>query len=686
MDSKLLKISMALCLCSCMSACDEGKHGGLECDVATYESECLSANSYMSCVEGVLTTVNCGMDRFCKRSVTTGEDGKESVSVTCELVDSTQKPECETNDDCKDPSKPVCSEDGVCVADTTPEPECETNDDCKDPSKPVCSEDGVCVADTTPEPECETNADCKDPSKPVCSEDGVCVADTPGTVDPCKDVTCEEGTCDLGVCVTEAMKSVKEGDSCDGAFPEFCRGDEMVYCLSDGTVGVSDCGALGGCTMVREEYEGEEYLTSWCRGPAEQCTAVAQEISYCAEDEYGAYESFYSCQINTEGTYTAVDMFLYGEYEICEDSCNASGTHCGYAVCDKLGATKTVCSESWLGDYETVTYSCVEKNDGLYWIADEDSAVSCPLGCTEPDAEGSSACLPLTDGDKCSSGALEFCKDNEFDLCAVFVEEGEDSVVCYTSSSVCEEDGAESYMCSEDTETTLKCTVAKDGTTKVNLGVSEKYCAAGCEAERCGEVDNGDGTCTAKAAEKCAETVKGGMCALFGGEVVCYTDGNVCTTEGDVVKACDGSWAMFGFYGLSTYKCSAADDGETKIYVEDEEAYEVCDEICDPGDEGGTPACVADEVVEGECSLGNQIDCEYYYGFKGCVLIGGEPMCHDGACTTKDEVSNKSCQPYEDMYYESYNTCIEADNGSLVLEYSEADCATVCNADETACE
>ena len=123
MDSKLLKISMALCLCSCMSACDEGKHGGLECDVATYESECLSANSYMSCVEGVLTTVNCGMDRFCKRSVTTGEDGKESVSVTCELVDSTQKPECETNDDCKDPSKPVCSEDGVCVADTTPEPE-----------------------------------------------------------------------------------------------------------------------------------------------------------------------------------------------------------------------------------------------------------------------------------------------------------------------------------------------------------------------------------------------------------------------------------------------------------------------------------------------------------------------------------------------------------------------------------
>ena len=264
----------------------------------------------------------------------------------------------------------------------------------------------MCVADTTPAPECETNADCEEPSKPICSEDGECVADTTGTVDPCKDVTCEEGACERGVCVTEAMKSAKGGDPCDEAFSDFCRGDEMVYCQMDGTVALSDCGSKGGCSLVREEFDGVEYISSWCRGPAEQCTAVDQEISYCAEEEDWAYESYYSCQINTEGTYTAVDMLLYGEYEICEDSCNAGGTHCGYAVCDKLGATKTVCSESWLGDYETVTYSCVEMEDGLYWIVDEDSAVSCPLGCTEPDAEGSSACVPLTEGNNCSSEAL----------------------------------------------------------------------------------------------------------------------------------------------------------------------------------------------------------------------------------------------------------------------------------------
>lgn len=201
MDSKLLKISMALCLCSCMSACDDGEYNNLDCDPNVYESECLSNNSYMYCRDGILTVVECGTKSVCQSKKKTHQDGTEEIVVSCEPLNQKPQVECTTNADCKDATKPVCSAQGVCVA-AEQKPECTTNDDCKDASKPVCSAQGVCVADETPT----------------------------DTVDPCKDVTCTEGTCDRGVCVTDAMKNVKEGDECDGSFVDFCLGDSMVFC------------------------------------------------------------------------------------------------------------------------------------------------------------------------------------------------------------------------------------------------------------------------------------------------------------------------------------------------------------------------------------------------------------------------------------------------------------------------
>ena len=213
---------------------------------------------------------------------------------------------------------------------SAPKRECKTNDDCKDAAKPVCSSEGKCVA-ASATPECKTNDDCKDAAKPVCSSEGKCVAAS-GTVDPCKGVTCKDGTCDRGVCVTEAMRKVKSGDSCDESFVEFCRGNEMVYCAPSGIVEVSDCASDGGCTLVRENDEEGEYILAWCRGKADQCKEAEQMIDYClsVEDPDGdySYESSYICLKNTEGTFTATDQSMYGDYMDCWDGCNVEGTQC----------------------------------------------------------------------------------------------------------------------------------------------------------------------------------------------------------------------------------------------------------------------------------------------------------------------------------------------------------------------
>ena len=188
-----------------MSACDEGDYNNLDCDPNVYESECLSNNSYMYCRDGILTVVECGTQSVCQSKKKAHQDGTEEIVVSCEPLDQKPKAECTTNADCKDASKPVCSAQGVCVADETP----------------------------------------TDP------------------VDPCKDVTCTEGTCDRGVCVTDAMKNVKEGEECDGSFVDFCLGDSMVFCSQDG-VAIESCAEDGGCSMVKETIGGEEHLVSWC--------------------------------------------------------------------------------------------------------------------------------------------------------------------------------------------------------------------------------------------------------------------------------------------------------------------------------------------------------------------------------------------------------------------------------------
>ena len=780
-----------------MSACDDGEYNNLDCDPNVYESECLSNNSYMYCRDGILTVVECGTQSVCQSKKKTHQDGTDEIVVSCAPIDQKPKAECTTNADCKDATKPVCSAQGVCVA-AEQKPECTTSADCKDATKPVCSAQGVCVA-AEQKPECTTNDDCKDASKPVCSAQGVCVADeTPtDTVDPCKDVTCTEGTCDRGVCVTDAMKNVKVGDECDGSFVDFCLGDSMVFCSQDG-VAIESCAEDGGCAMVKETNGGEEHLVSWCNGPSDKCTEDGQKIGYCADySSELSYESHYLCVKNTEGKYTATDRSLYSELEICSAQCNATKTDCAYetctsteeaattvcdfddegnrvvasrscvkkndgglgyayeaiqtcgsnckagacvpwfenegkpckgseyvdsckgddnnvvaycnsgvitaenceedkcltskdgkaancygddSLCKTAGEKKSVCTEAWYGTW-TSNLVCAEMSDGSkHWIADaEKGEVKCDLGCNADET----GCGVMTDaaGTGCSDDAKAYCGKGK--SCAIVANGDEKNVVCYTNADVCEKAGASTSACDidEKVETTTTCTLAADGTTLINLK-SQKSCVLGCgttDATKCAPVAKQDGSCNDAAVALCQSY--DAKCAIVAGDLKCYNDAAACTNIGDTMKLCDDSLSFIGAYGVSTYKCTLADDQTTKIYVEDAAAYEDCDVICDPEQN----ACIENEAVEGKCSTLEEATCKYNQ-YVGCALVGGKAMCHDGACDAEGAISNQVCASLDVGVYAAFNQCIQADDGTFVLEYYEEKCADGCNEEGTACK
>ena len=721
-----------------MSACDEGDYNNLDCDPNVYESECLSNNSYMYCRDGILTVVECGTQSVCQSKKKAHQDGTEEIVVSCEPLDQKPKAECTTNADCKDASKPVCSAQGVCVADETP----------------------------------------TDP------------------VDPCKGVTCTEGTCDRGVCVTDAMKNVKEGEECDGSFVDFCLGDSMVFCSQDG-VAIESCAEDGGCSMVKETIGGEEHLVSWCNGPSDKCTEDGQKIGYCVDySSELSYESHYLCVKNTEGKYTATDRSLYSELEICSAQCNAAKTDCAYetctsteeatttvcdfddegnrvvaskscvkkndgglgyayeaiqtcgsnckagacvpwfedegkpcksseyvdsckgddnnvvaycysgvvaaenceedkcltskdgkaancygddSLCKTAGEKKSVCTEAWYGTW-TSNLVCAEMSDGSkHWIADaEKEDVKCDLGCNADET----GCGVVTDeaGTGCSDDAKAYCGKGK--SCAIVANGDEKNVVCYTNADVCETAGTSTSACDidEKVETTTTCTLAADGTTLVNLK-SQKSCVLGCDTTdttKCAPVAKEDGSCNDAAVALCNQY--DAECAVVDGNLKCYTDTAACTNIGDTKKLCDDSLSFIGVYGVSTYKCTLADDQTTKIYVEDAAAYEECDVICDPEQN----ACIENEVVEGKCSKLEEATCKYQY--EGCALVGGKAMCHDGACQTEGAISNQVCDTYEVGVYATLNKCVKADDGTFVLDYSEEECEDGCNDEGTACK
>ena len=204
--------------------------------------------------------------------------------------------------------------------------------DCsKDPDGKTSCYEGECVKPSGSEVECTLNSDCKDPSKPVCGDDHTCVAAQ--TVDPCAGVTCDAGTCERGLCVTEDMKALKEGDAYTGSIDAFCNGDNLVYkggddskayvvnCLEDGYTG---------CVVFEDPTGADHVRTADCNGQqsaVDACAATDKAmIDVCLTPTFA---SQVYCNTDASGKAIAVPTYREGQLlENCAESgktCDASG-------------------------------------------------------------------------------------------------------------------------------------------------------------------------------------------------------------------------------------------------------------------------------------------------------------------------------------------------------------------------
>ncbi len=140
----------------------------------------------------------------------------------------------------------TCNADNTACDNSTPAPECKTHDDCKDPTKPVCS-NGTCVANDTPEPpapECKTHNDCKDQTKPVCIN-GACS----NTCD--NDTFAEVCIGSTGYYCNEGKPAILECASA-GLVCEKIKNENYIDCYDAKTA----CTQVGATDTLCQEIEG----------------------------------------------------------------------------------------------------------------------------------------------------------------------------------------------------------------------------------------------------------------------------------------------------------------------------------------------------------------------------------------------------------------------------------------------
>jgi hypothetical protein len=279
------------------------------------------------------------------------ESADDCTSGYCDLMAESpvcaDEPECDENADCEnnEEGKLVCNIDAgkcvECLADNAvdaacdgskPGPICVANvcskctDNAQCGENQECNAEGQCVGGNL---ECATDNECADKDgKPYCVN-SVCVAEKPDEVDPCADVRCDAGTCELGICVTDDMKAITEDAACDPAtFQSFCLGNGSVTCYENKVV-IDDCTEedAGSCTVVDVLY-GK--LASTCAGNADmlaRCDAAdpnAATVDMC----YGSFNAIASvfCVKDVFGkTATYFDKFgdKCGEANPCQYVDNA---------------------------------------------------------------------------------------------------------------------------------------------------------------------------------------------------------------------------------------------------------------------------------------------------------------------------------------------------------------------------
>ena len=228
---------------------------------------------------------------------------------------------CESNDDCTDAKRPICSSKGVCIADKT-KPECVTNDDCENADKPECSDVGTCVAKGT-KLECKSDVDCENADKPVCSVVGTCVAK--GFEPDCRaDADCvdsDKPVCSaVGTCVAKGTKLECSRDAdCESADRPVCS---MVgTCIARGAK--LECTKNDDCTDPKKNVCNE---AGKCVAPGSDAKCKRSED--CKEGQYcsgGVCIDEVDCSMLDSDNDTIADIYEGRNFEDDSQSLDTDG-------------------------------------------------------------------------------------------------------------------------------------------------------------------------------------------------------------------------------------------------------------------------------------------------------------------------------------------------------------------------
>ncbi len=428
------------------------------------------------------------------------------------------------------------------------------------------------------------NGACKEPTKCTPADNG------------CKD----EKT--LQIC-DEASGVMKERECANGCAGNACASgactDADNKCIDDSTAQICENGELNAIS---------------CAGGCKNgiCRSLA-EGEVCNTDDF---EAFCLDAINLYASCASEFGSNYGKitYEKCptDSSCLTSANK-KYAGC--YGDGKEICSAVMKAPYackagiingnahDNVEYSeqCLKMSDGSVRKINESTLAVCRAGCENTKCASENA----NNGQSCSAGMLQYCRNNGFENCGI--ADGE--ATCYANT--CAKEGS---SCATDPVTgksvTKHCVMTDDGSRVIRI---EEKCDLACasDGKSCMISAGSNATCSAEATAFCQNN--GGLpCALHEGHAVCYGDGDKCNPENgeETRKYCEDN-------SIVTDICSFSDDGQTLLWKR-YDSVGCGNNRCDP---------LAVACSSNICNDRFRKYCKVSSGDTGCAVYEGAAYC-----------------------------------------------------------
>ena len=270
----------------------------------------------------------------------------------------------------------TCNADNTACDNRTPAPECKTHNDCKDPTKPVCS-NGTCVANDTPEPpapECKTHNDCKDQTKPVCIN-GACS----NTCD--KDTFAEVCIGSTGYYCNEGKPAILECASA-GLVCEKIKNENYIDCYDAKTA----CTQVGATDTLCQEIEG--YVLS---GPA-QCKEMESGAKHFVSTA-SSFSDYTQCNPITQTCDAQGKKCI--TYATTTDTTRSEDTapkceNGKLVTCENVGS-------STAPSYKLVDKDCSIYNGGVCATADGAETICAPSQSTCTQGQREQVCVDYRD-------------------------------------------------------------------------------------------------------------------------------------------------------------------------------------------------------------------------------------------------------------------------------------------------